>query len=106
MLIPLAHAAQPAAPQGGGLMSFLPLIIIFIVFWFLMIRPQMKQQKERQKMIDGVQKGDELVTTGGVLGKVASVDDQYLTLQIAGSVEVQVLKSSVQAVLPKGTLKF
>lgn len=107
MFIPLAEAAPAAgAAQGGGLMSFLPLIGIFIVFWFLMIRPQMKQAKERQKMIDAVQKGDEVVTAGGVLGKVAGLEDQYLTLEIADRVEIQVLKSSVQTVLPKGTLKF
>lgn len=107
MLIPYAHAAQPAsAPPGGGMAQLFIFIAIFVAFWFLMIRPQMKREKERQKMIEGVQRGDELVTVGGVLGKVASIDDQYLTLEIADKVEVQVLKSSVQAVLPKGTLKF
>lgn len=105
MFIPMAHAAPAAAGAESGLMSFLPLIIIFVVFWFLMIRPQMKQAKERQKMIDAVQAGDEVVTNGGVLGKVASINEQYLSLEVAKGVEVQVLKSAVQTVLPKGTLK-
>lgn len=106
MFIPLAQAAPAAASSGGGLSQLLLPAGILLVFWFLMIRPQMKQAKERQKMIDAVQKGDEVVTAGGILGKVGDLSEQYLTLEIANKVEIQVLKSSVQTVLPKGTLKF
>lgn len=107
MFISMAHAAPAAAASAeSSFLSFVPLIVIFVVFWFLMIRPQMKQAKERQKMIDGVQAGDEVVTNGGVLGKIASINEQYLSLEIAQGVEIQVLKSAVQTVLPKGTLKI
>lgn len=107
MFIPMAHAAPAAAAAGEfSFMNFFPFVVIIVVFWFLMIRPQMKQAKERQKLIDAVQSGDEVVTNGGVLGKVASVDGQYLSLEISKGVEIQVLKSAVQTVLPKGTLKI
>jgi preprotein translocase subunit YajC len=104
MLIPFAHAAAPA-PEAG-MLSFLPMIIILIVFWFLMIRPQMKKAKEHQNLLAGLQKGDEVVTNGGVLGKVVQVQEQLLTLEIARGVEIQVQKHAVQQVLPKGSLKF
>lgn len=106
MFIPMAHAAPPAAGPEAGIMSFLPLIIVFIVFWFLMIRPQMKQAKERQKMIDALQKGDEVVIAGGVLGRIVTLEEQFVTVEIARGVEIQSQRGAVQTVLPKGTLKF
>ncbi|MEO1767127.1 preprotein translocase subunit YajC [Thiobacter sp. AK1] len=86
-------------------MSLLPFIVIFVLFWFMLIRPQMKRAKEQKKMLDALQKGDEVVTAGGLLGKVTKVGDQYVSLEIADGVVVQVQKPTIQAVLPKGTLK-
>ena len=85
--------------------SFLPLIIIFVLFWFMLIRPQMKQAKEHRKMLEALQKGDEIVTTGGVAGKVVKVGDSFVAVEIAPEVTVQVQKHTVQTLLPKGTLK-
>jgi preprotein translocase subunit YajC len=105
-----AQAAGAAASDPlGGLMGMLPLVLMFVVVWFLMIRPQMKKAKEHQKLVSELQKGDEVVTQGGLAGRVTKVGDSYLTLEIAetkdGSIEVQVQKSAVGTVLPKGTLK-
>lgn len=104
MIISPAYAA-PAAQQPDPVMSLLPFIIIFVLFWFMLIRPQMKRAKEQKKMLDALQKGDEVVTAGGLLGKVTKVGDQYVSLEIADGVVVQVQKPTIQAVLPKGTLK-
>ena len=104
MIIAPAYAA-PAAQQPDPFMSLLPFIIIFVLFWFMLIRPQMKRAKEQKKMLDALQKGDEVVTAGGLLGKVTKVGDQYVSLEIADGVVVQVQKPTIQAVLPKGTLK-
>ncbi|WP_430626784.1 preprotein translocase subunit YajC [Thiobacter aerophilum] len=104
MIIPPAYAA-PAAQQADPVMSLLPFIVIFVLFWFMLIRPQMKRAKEQKKMLDALQKGDEVVTAGGLLGKVTKVGDQYVSLEIADGVVVQVQKPTIQAVLPKGTLK-
>jgi preprotein translocase subunit YajC len=103
MLISLAHAAP--AQQPDPFMSFLPLILIFVVFYFLLIRPQMKRAKEQRKMIEALAKGDEVVTGGGMLGKVTKVGDQYISLEIADGVVTHVQKSTVQTLLPKGTMK-
>ncbi|QDX82629.1 preprotein translocase subunit YajC [Denitratisoma sp. DHT3] len=104
-----AQAAAPAADPTGGLMSILPLALMFVVLWFLMIRPQMKKAKEHQKMVGELQKGDEVVTQGGMAGRVTKVGENFLTLAVAdlkeGPVEILVQKSSVGALLPKGTLK-
>lgn len=104
MIISPAYAA-PAAQQPDPVMSLLPFIIIFVLFWFMLIRPQMKRAKEQKKMLEALQKGDEVVTAGGLLGKVTKVGDQYVSLEIADGVVVQVQKPTIQAVLPKGTLK-
>jgi len=104
VIIAPAYAA-PAAQQPDPFMSLLPFIIIFVLFWFMLIRPQMKRAKEQKKMLDALQKGDEVVTAGGLLGKVTKVGDQYVSLEIADGVVVQVQKPTIQAVLPKGTLK-
>jgi preprotein translocase subunit YajC len=99
----------PAAATGGdmqsSLMSMLPLILMFVVLYFVMIRPQMKKQKEHKAMIDAVSKGDEVVTAGGVLGKVSKIGDNYLGLEVASGVEIQIQRSAVVQVLPKGSIK-
>ncbi|MGV8824097.1 preprotein translocase subunit YajC, partial [Methylibium petroleiphilum] len=83
----------------------LPLVLMFVVLYFVMIRPQMKRQKEHKAMVDALAKGDEVVTAGGVLGKVAKIGDTYLHVEVASGVELQVQRSAVVQVLPKGTLK-
>jgi preprotein translocase subunit YajC len=97
--------AQTAAPGGADLMSMLPIILMFVVLYFVMIRPQMKRAKEHKAMVDALQKGDEVVAAGGVLGKVTKVADNYVTLEIADKVEIKVQRPAVQLVLPKGTIK-
>ena len=89
----------------GSLGSMLPLVLMFVVLYFVMIRPQMKRQKEQKAMIDALAKGDEVVTGGGVLGKVAKLGETYLSIEIANGVEIQVQRASVLQVLPKGTFK-
>ncbi len=89
----------------SSLMSMLPLVLMFVVFYFFMIRPQMKKQKEHRAMVEALAKGDEVVTSGGVLGKVAKLGDSYLGVEIANGVEIQVQRGAVIQVLPKGTIK-
>ncbi len=89
----------------GSLGSMLPLILMFVVLYFVMIRPQMKRQKEHRAMVDALAKGDEVVIGGGVLGKVAKLGETYLSVEVAAGVELQVQRSSVLQVLPKGTIK-
>lgn len=89
----------------SSLMSMLPLVLMFVVLYFVMIRPQMKKQKEHRTMVDALAKGDEVVSAGGLLGKVAKLGDAYLGIEIANGVEVQIQRSAVVQVLPKGTLK-
>jgi len=97
--------AQAGGPPGSDLWSMLPIILMFIVLYFLMIRPQMKRAKEHKTMIDALQKGDEVVAAGGVVGSVTKINDNYVSMRIAEGVEIRVQRSSVQLVLPKGTLK-
>ncbi len=106
-MISLAHAqtAGAAADPMGGVMQLLPMILMFVVLWFLMIRPQMKKAKEHKALLAGLAKGDEVVTGGGLLGKVTKVADSYITVEIAASTEVVVQKPSITLVLPKGTMK-
>lgn len=106
MLISPAWAQAPAAaPQGGGIESMLLILAMFAVLYFLMIRPQMKRAKEHKTMVEGLQKGDEVITAGGILGRITRVDDQYVTVSLAQGVEVQMQRHAVQTVLPKGTIK-
>ena len=109
MFISSAFAQTAPAAAGGdmqsSLMSMLPLVLMFVVLYFVMIRPQMKKQKEHKAMIDALAKGDEVVTAGGVLGKVSKMGDSYVGLEVASGVEIQVQRSAVSQVLPKGTLK-
>jgi len=94
-----------AAPQGGGLMSLLPLVAIFVVFYFLLIRPQQKRAKEHKKMTEALARGDEVVTAGGMLGKVTGLSENFVTVKVADNVEVKVQRVSIQALMPKGTIK-
>ncbi len=109
MLIANAYAQTANQDPSGGLIGLLPIILMFIVLWFLMIRPQMKRAKEHQKIVSELQVGDEVVTQGGITGKIAKVGDNYVTLVIAeikeGPVEVLLQKQAVSALLPKGALK-
>jgi preprotein translocase subunit YajC len=104
-----AQAAAGAADSSGGLMGLLPLILMFVVLWFVMIRPQMKKAKEHQKMVGALQKGDEVVTQGGLAGRITKVGDHYLTLEVTSfkdqPIEVLAQKTAVSVLLPKGTLK-
>lgn len=89
----------------SSLMSMLPLVLMFVVLYFVMIRPQMKKQKEHRAMVDALAKGDEVVTMGGVLGKVSKLSDSFVSIEVANNVEVQIQRSAVVQVLPKGTIK-
>jgi len=106
VLITPAFAQAGATPESS-LMSFLPLILMFVVLYFLMIRPQMKRAKEHKAMISALAKGDEVVTAGGVVGKITDVEDAYVTIDIGSEspVNVHVQKQAVQTLLPKGTIK-
>ncbi|WP_313299221.1 preprotein translocase subunit YajC [Diaphorobacter sp.] len=109
MFISSAFAqTAPAAAEGGlmgSLTGMLPLVLMFVVLYFIMIRPQMKRQKEHRAMIDALAKGDEIVTAGGMLGKVSRMGEGYLHIEVAEGVELQIQRSAVAQVLPKGTLK-
>jgi preprotein translocase subunit YajC len=98
-----AYAAGGAA--SPDLMSFLPLVVIFVLFWFMLIRPQMKQAKEQRRMIEALQKNDEVIIASGLAGKVIKVGDTFVSVEVAPEVVVQVQKSTIQTLLPKGTLK-
>lgn len=99
-----ADGGAPAA-QGGDLMQFLPLVALVAVFYFLILRPQQKRAKEQKAMIEALQKGDEVTTLGGILGKVTKVSQDNVAIEIAENVTVQVQKVAIQNVLPKGTIK-
>ena len=103
-LIASAHA-QDAAAQPGGLMSFLPLILIFAVFYFMLIRPQMKRAKEHRNLVASLSKGDEIVTNGGLLGKIVDLNDSFVTVELAENVQIKLQRHAVAQVMPKGTIK-
>ena len=110
MFISSAFAQSAPAVAAGGdlqstLMSMLPLVLMFVVLYFVMIRPQMKKQKEHKSMIDALAKGDEVVTAGGLLGKVSKMGESHIGLEVSNGVEVQVQRSAVVQVLPKGSIK-
>ena len=109
MFISSAFAQTATAATEGGMMgqmaSMLPLVLMFVVLYFVMIRPQMKRQKEAKAMVDALAKGDEVVTAGGILGKITKMGDAYLTLEMSTGVEAQIQRSAVVQVLPKGTIK-
>ena len=99
--------AMAAAPQGQGdaLMSFLPLILIFVVFYFLLIRPQSKKAKEHKEMIAALAKGDEVVTSGGLLGRITKVGDNFVELEVSTGLIVKVQRPAIANLMPKGTIK-
>lgn len=106
MFISSAYAQSAAGgDMSSTLTGMLPLVLMFVVLYFVMIRPQMKRQKEHRAMIEALAKGDEVATSGGLIGKVTKLQESYLNLEIANGVEVQVQRSAVVQVLPKGTLK-
>ena len=100
-----AQAAGAAADPTGGIMGFLPIILMFVVLWFLMIRPQMKRAKEHKAMVEALAKGDEVVTQGGVAGRIVKVGDNFVSVEVAPNVEITLQRQAVSTVLPKGTLK-
>lgn len=100
-----AQAAAGAASTQDTLVSMLPLVLMFVVLYFVMIRPQMKKAKEHKAMVEALAKGDEIVTAGGFLGKVSKIGETYIGVELASGVEVQMQRTAVVQVLPKGTLK-
>ena len=103
----ISNAWAQAAPAGEGnpLISFLPLIIIFVIFYFLLIRPQAKRAKEHKKMVAELAKGDEVVTNGGVLGRISNVGDNFVTIEVAQGVSLNIQRNAVATLMPKGTIK-
>ncbi|KTD74004.1 preprotein translocase subunit YajC [Legionella tucsonensis] len=97
--------AGTAAPQADGSFSLIMIAAIFVLFYFMLIRPQNKRAKEHRELINRLKKGDEIVTSGGMLAKVVSLDDQYIKISVAEGVEINLQKSAVSTVLPKGTIK-
>lgn len=101
----MAEAAQTTAGQPeASFAGFLPLIIIFILFYFLLIRPQAKRAKEHKQMVSALDKGDEVVTNGGVLGKAVEVGENFITLEVAEGVQIKVQRNAIASLMPKGTL--
>ena len=98
-----AGAAPPSA--DAGMINLVMLLVLFVVFYFLLIRPQTKRAKEHRQMVDSLAKGDEIVTNGGVLGRITNIGDNFIVLEIAANTEVKVQRQSVAAVMPKGTMK-
>ena len=106
MLINPAWAqGSGAATPGGGFESLILIVLMFAVLYFLMIRPQMKRAKEHKSLLEALQKGDEVVAAGGMLGRISRLNENYMTLEVSDKVEVQIQRPSVQLVLPKGTIK-
>ncbi|MFN0160291.1 MAG: preprotein translocase subunit YajC [Burkholderiales bacterium] len=106
MLISSAYAQAPAAASTGDtMMGLLPIVLMFVLLYFMMIRPQMKRQKEHRAMIDAIKTGDEVVSAGGILGRVIKVTESYVTVEIADNTQVVVQRAAVQMLLPKGTIK-
>ena len=102
----ISSAFAQAAPSGDpGYIGLLPIVLMFVLLYFLMIRPQMKRAKEAKAMVEALQKGDEVITAGGVLGRITRLSDAYVSLEIAPNTEIAVQKSAVQVLLPKGTIK-
>ncbi|HSX95767.1 MAG: preprotein translocase subunit YajC [Hydrogenophaga sp.] len=105
MLISPAYAQAATGGTESTLLGMLPLVLMFVVLYFVMIRPQLKRQKEHKAMIEAVAKGDEIVTAGGFLGKVSKIGDTYIGVELADGLEVQMQRTAVVQVLPKGTIK-
>jgi preprotein translocase subunit YajC len=105
VITPAYAQSAPSGLFGGDLMAFLPMVAIFAVFYFLLIRPQQKKAKEAKAMLEALQKGDEVVTAGGILGRISKISDQYITVEIASGTEITVQRAAVSQLLPKGTIK-
>ena len=105
MIISPAYAQAAAGGAESGFLSFLPIILMFGVLYFLMIRPQMKRAKEQKAMVEALQKGNEVIAAGGVIGRITKLSEQYVTLEIAPNTEIVVQRGTVQIVLPNGTIK-
>jgi preprotein translocase subunit YajC len=102
---PAFAQASGGVSGEGGLVTLLPIVLMFVLLYFIMIRPQVKRQKEHRTMVDGLQKGDEVVTSGGVVGKITDLGETYVSLEVAANTEISVQKAAVQTLLPKGTIK-
>jgi preprotein translocase subunit YajC len=106
VLISNAYAqAAGGAGAGDGLLGLLPIVLMFVLLYFMMIRPQMKRQKEQRAMVDALKTGDEIVTAGGILGKITKVTEHYLTVEVGENAQIVVQRAAVQTLLPKGTIK-
>jgi preprotein translocase subunit YajC len=105
LFITPAYAQAAPATGGSDLMAFLPMVAIFVVFYFLLIRPQQKKAKETRTMLEALQKGDEVATAGGMIGRIAKLNEQYVVLEIAPNVEINVQRGAIGQLLPKGTIK-
>jgi len=97
--------AQSAGGGDPGFIGFLPIILMFVLLYFLMIRPQMKRSKEQKQMVEALQKGDEVIAAGGMLGRITRIGDAYVSLEVAPNTEISIQRAAVQMLLPKGTLK-
>jgi len=97
--------AQAAGGGEPGFMGLLPIVLMFVLLYFLMIRPQMKRAKEHKQMVEALQKGDEVITSGGVVGRISKMGEAYVTVEIAPNTEISVQRAAVQTLLPKGTMK-
>lgn len=108
-IIPIAHAAQAggnsAGPAGGGIEFIVMIVVFFVLMYFMVIRPQSKRTKEHKKLLESISRGDEVITSGGLAGKVAAVGENFIQVEIADNVIVKVQKQTITGVLPKGTLK-
>src|SRR5205814_6500449 len=105
MIAPAYAQSAPAGPFGSDLMAFLPMVAIFVVFYFLLIRPQQKRAKETKTMLQALQKGDEVVSAGGIVGKISKLNDSYATVEVAPGVEMTIQRTAISLLLPKGTIK-
>tara|TARA_B100001123_G_C15255247_1_gene1004432 strand:- start:611 stop:940 length:330 start_codon:yes stop_codon:yes gene_type:complete len=105
LVIADAFAQGAPAAQEPGMSGFLIMLIPIVVLWFLMIRPQMKRQKEHTKMVEALAKGDEAVTNGGILGRITEVGDSFVTMEVANNMEVKVQRQAIATIMPKGTIK-
>ena len=101
----MAEGAAAAGQEGAGMLGMLPLLLIMVLFYFMLIRPQTKRAKEHKNMVEALSKGDEIVTNGGMLGRVNEVGESFVTVEVADGVEVKIQKQSVSTLVPKGTIK-
>ena len=105
MFISNAYAQAAGGGAGDGIMGLLPIVLMFVLLYFMMIRPQMKRQKEHKAMVEGLKSGDEVVSAGGILGRITKVSDSFVTVEVAENMQITVQRGAVQTLLPKGTVK-